>query len=268
MLRLLAFSDLHGGVTALKGILRDAYDVGFDYILISGDITDLDASFDEGESALKRTEEIFNTLEQYDVPYYFVWGNWDLTISFLRGIRYRKDEGWRMDRNLNEVRFFNDNGRVEYRVPRPLYEYSLKVIELLESLRYARPLDIIDSAELGEFKLTSNHKLVDGRTIFLTHVYGKRTEAYLHLEGHNHFGRVCGNYINLGFAYRWRSQEEGEVGCYWLIDLPDKCSEPPKITWINYGGNMREVRCSKHLHQGVFYIPYYWNGCPVCYKKK
>jgi hypothetical protein len=267
VLRALAFSDLHGDATTLKGILRDAYDVGFDCILIGGDITDLEFCFDEGESALKRAEDIFNTLEQYDVPYYFVWGNWDLTVSFLRKIRCRRDEGWRIDEGSNEVRLFNSNRRINCSVPRLLYEYSLRVVELLESLRYAKPLDVIDNVELGGFKLTSNHKLVDGKTILLTHIYSKRTESYLHLDGHNHFGRICGNYVNLGFAYRWSQREEegGIVGCYWLIDLPDRSSEPPEITWINYGGKMKEVKCSKNLHEGVFYIPYYWRSCPVCY---
>jgi len=268
-LRFLALSDLHGNTTALKSVLEEACDTGFDYILIGGDLTDLEYHFEDGEDIVKRAGRVFEMLEQYDTPYFFVWGNWDLTLSFLRRMRYRRDEKWTIHKHPESVEMVMSRGDrgIVHTMPLPLYNYSLEVAEILESLKLARPLDIVDTVELGVFKLTSRPELADERTILLTHFYNKLTKAYVHLDAHVHFGRVFNNYVNLGFVYRWR-ERGGESGCYWLISFPESPGEPPMIEWINHGGMMKELRCGRGVHRGVFYTPNYWRICPACHDKR
>jgi hypothetical protein len=116
---------------------------------------------------------------------------------------------------------------------------------------------------LGSYKLTSKAGLWDKNTIFLAHCYRRPTGALIQIEGHVHYGQRVANYLNLGFLSR--DDEHGAtplVGCYWVLNLH---REGISANWIDLGGKMKEYRCPNHPEQGVFYIPFYWRKCPVCY---
>ena len=64
MSRVLAFSDLRGNAVALKNMLDEAYDAGLDYMLIGGDLTDLEYYFGEGEIVVRRAKRSFRCLKR------------------------------------------------------------------------------------------------------------------------------------------------------------------------------------------------------------
>lgn len=61
--------------------------------------------------------------------------------------------------------------------------------------------------KIGEYRLTSQLEALDSSTILVTHALQPmfqttQTNAFLYLYGHDHVGRICKNYLDLGFLYR------------------------------------------------------------------
>jgi len=266
-LKLLAFSDSHGDVEALKKMFKSVEDESFDYILIAGDLTGIDV--EEPEVAVKQAREIFDILEGFELPYYFVWGmRFRESCLFFAHRASKKAEEWTVERKDEQVRIMSEpgtRGRISVKFGCEMsvekYEAAVEILEIVSALRFGRLVDGFDRVNLGDLTLTSNPDLVDEKTILMIHRYRKPTEALLQLEGHVHHGQLCRNYLNLGFV----SRDDGLLGCCWLIDLSEG---RPSIKWVNFGGRMKEMTCPTHQDEGVFYVPDYWKKCPVCYDPK
>ena len=114
--------------------------------------------------------------------------------------------------------------------------------------------------------ISSDKKLVDEKTIYLTHYDNTFVKkSLLQISGHVHWGVYYKNYLNLGFLYR--AEEHGApplLGCYWEIDIDQ--SYNVNLKWCNLDG-MKEFRCSIHGEANI-YTPYYWRKCPFCFNKK
>lgn len=117
-----------------------------------------------------------------------------------------------------------------------------------------------------KISIASDHRLVDGNTIYLTHFNNKlQAKALLHVAGHVHWGVKYRNYLNLGFLYR--DKEHGAPaleGCYWDIIIDN--NKVTNVMWHNLGG-MKETKCNNHPF-AIFYIPHYWKKCPLCYQNE
>ncbi|MGC9310865.1 MAG: metallophosphoesterase family protein [Candidatus Aenigmatarchaeota archaeon] len=117
--------------------------------------------------------------------------------------------------------------------------------------------------EIGDgIFITGDPELVDGRTIFVSHRFGRLLEsALLHIEGHIHYGIRYKNYINLGFLFRddFHAETEG-LGCYWEIEIKD--GKVKKAKWHNLG-IMKPLKCKVHK-RFEFAVPEEWVVCPLC----
>ncbi|MEM0328546.1 MAG: metallophosphoesterase [Zestosphaera sp.] len=251
-IKIVAFSDIHGNVDAFKETVNFIRTLkGVDYILIAGDIADWPGP-EEAERAFRDLVKMFRLLEELNIKYFFVLGNWD--IFFVEDLLNA--------RNLN--------------LHRISIEEELKEADSIfrEILRQADSKNgvLLDKSAVHmlnkDIKLTSNPALVDSKTIFLIHAYKTvRSDALLHIEGH--WGLYAQlnkskNYLNLGFIYGggYRGYK-GLKGCLWEIIIKDvKVAE---IKWHNLGGALREFYCPIHKEEGLFIIPSHWKECPICH---
>lgn len=245
-IRIVAFSDIHGNLDAFKETvkfikerLKDA-----DYILIAGDIVDWPGP-EKAEEAFKNLVEIFRLLEELNIKYFFVLGNWDvffvMDLMEARNLKLQASKEEATELIFREIlrQIGSKNGT--------LLDKS-KVYMLSENV-----------------KLTSNPDLIDSKTIFLTHAHEVvRSDALLHVEGH--WGLYAQlnrpkNYLNLGFIHGGR---EGIIGCLWEIIIKD--ARIVEIKWHNLGCALKELYCPVHKEEGLFIIPSNWKKCPVCYR--
>lgn len=236
-MRVVAFSDIHGDLESFKKAIN--FIRGLDnitYILIAGDISDWRGP-EHADEVYKNLVKMFQLLEKLNIKYFFVLGNWDtfFTMDFIESTKMK----------LNPVLLFQTI----------LKEAKAKKGVLLRgSYVY----------ELNQYvKLTTDPKLVNKKTIFLTHAYPKPiTNVLMHIEGHwGLYAQLNGNYLNLGFLHGGREKLTGLV---WTIELEkDKVT---KIQWYDLGGMLKEYVCPFHRNEGLFIIPSNWKKCPVCYK--
>jgi predicted phosphodiesterase len=233
-MKLIAFSDIHGSVTALeKAIQYIQHQETVDAIIIAGDF----ASINYDHTDVKILEEdrkisrMFSLLEDLPIPYYFVWGNRDaFHFMFMMTIQ-SEDAASRHIDELSNGTFLTDTAVI--------------------------PLDA--------FHITSNPQRVDKNTLFVTH-WQERIEgnSLLHLEGHVHYGQYHANYVNLGFLFRDSLHgAEQLLGGIWEIELANHQIE--RIEYVDFGDNINRLLCPHHPEEGTFYIPTYWRNCPVCF---
>ncbi|MFX0171028.1 MAG: metallophosphoesterase [Candidatus Hodarchaeota archaeon] len=78
---LLAFSDIHGNVKAVKEMLQDISDKTFDGILFAGDFSNAFVNGDI-EEANDCYYKVMALLQSLDIPIYYVTGNRDFSIIF------------------------------------------------------------------------------------------------------------------------------------------------------------------------------------------
>ena len=124
---------------------------------------------------------------------------------------------------------------------------------------------------IGDYTLTSKIEDLDSSKILVTHAIrpvlkGKQANALLYLYGHDHFGRVYKNYLDLGFLYRGKEAHGAAralFGCYWFIDI-----ENGDVHLENHMWQLKQITCSIHTNQGILYIPYYWKVCPICFNEE
>jgi len=263
-LKLLAFSDLHGDVEALKRMFESVEGESLGCILIGGDLTGFDV--EQPDDSINHAKQVFEVLESYEAPYYFVWGFpfRESGLYFTYHV-FRRFNGWKIEEKGDLVSIVGDvrSGdrrftRFRCNLPRERFEAAVEILEIISALKFGKVLHDFDRVRLGDYFLTSYPELVDEKAILLIHHYQKPTKALLQLEGHVHYGQLCHNYLNLGFV----SRDDGLLGCCWLIDFSEG---RPSIKWVNFGGKMREMTCPIHRDEGTFYIPSYWKKCPVCY---
>ncbi|MFX0210138.1 MAG: metallophosphoesterase [Candidatus Hodarchaeota archaeon] len=238
-MKVMAFSDIHGSVEAIEeavGYIKDREDI--ESIIIAGDFASINYDSRKNDAVFYEEEKIrkiFHLIEKIGVKYYFVWGNRDSFFFMDLPPHYMspKNTGIKFLESLNLK-----NGKC-------LHQYKWLPIS-------------------EKFRITTDPKFVDDRTIYVTHWQkGIQTNALLHLEGHVHYGQVKDNYVNLCFLFRDSLHgAESLLGGIWEIDVN---YENLNIEFIDLGNNVREIICPNHREEGVFYIPKYWRKCPVCY---
>ena len=81
-MRILAFSDIHGNVKAVRKLVSEISEVDFDMIIFGGDFTN--TWFDGLEEGNTQMREIAVLIQSLDRPFYYVYGNRD--YSQLEGI--------------------------------------------------------------------------------------------------------------------------------------------------------------------------------------
>lgn len=74
-MRILAFSDIHGNVKAVRRLVSEISDVEFDFIIFGGDFTN--AWFDGLEKGKQQMNEIVPLIRSLGKPFYYVYGNRD-----------------------------------------------------------------------------------------------------------------------------------------------------------------------------------------------
>jgi predicted phosphodiesterase len=232
-MKLIAFSDIHGSVTALENasqyIQRQNH---VDAIIIAGDFASI--NYDKTEQDILKEDHkiscMFSLLEDLNIPYYFVWGNRD-TFHFFYMMTIQQE--W--------------------------------VSHHEDDLRNGTLLTNTAVFPLNPYQITSNPQCVDERTLFVTH-YQEHVEwnALLHLEGHVHYGQYQKNYLNLGFLFRDSLHGAQQLlGGLWEIELSTNHVE--NVEYVDFGGNIKQLLCPYHPEEGIFYIPRFWRKCPVCF---
>lgn len=86
MVKLLAFSDIHGNVEAVDDLVRRASRKTYDGVIIAGDFTNALIDGDLAAAQI-RFERIFDSLRRLDAPIYYVFGNRDYAFS-QEGLRH------------------------------------------------------------------------------------------------------------------------------------------------------------------------------------
>jgi hypothetical protein len=106
---------------------------------------------------------------------------------------------------------------------------SDEIEHFLCSLNLGKHLKEEEPVKLGRYWLTSSPERMPKNAIFLKHHYRRLIpKALLQLDGHLHYGQHVFNYLNLG-------------------------------------GKLKDFSCPDHREEGIFYIPFYWKKCPICY---
>ena len=75
-MKILAFSDIHGNVDAVKKLVTETESKEYDLIIFGGDFTN--SWFDGPEIGQQQMEEVIAVIETLDRPFYFVLGNRDI----------------------------------------------------------------------------------------------------------------------------------------------------------------------------------------------
>jgi predicted phosphodiesterase len=90
-MRILAFSDVHGNIQAVKKLINEASEKAYYIIVFGGDFTT--ALFDGADVGQKQMDKIAIILESTKKPLYFVPGNRDNFIDFNFGMNI-EDQDW------------------------------------------------------------------------------------------------------------------------------------------------------------------------------
>jgi predicted MPP superfamily phosphohydrolase len=265
----LDFSDLHGNSLVLKMLKQRIEKESYDCMLIAGDLTNAD--FLKPRQAVKQIKEVFSTLEQFKLNYYYVWGS-----PFREGT---------LEANLNLVEHKEDylvkeqNGKISltrkigkteksFTIPSTVWDEFQNVFgeisKFLSSLTFGKHLENGERVKVGQFYVTSHPKSVAEKTILMRHHYRKIVpKALLQLDGHLHFGQQVANYLNLGFLYRDSFHNAPPlIGCFWKLIFE---GSNVHTSFVNLDKKLKEFRCEIHPEEGTFYIPFYWKRCcPVC----
>jgi len=233
-----AFTDLHGSVKTLHKIVKMIGGKDVDVVVFTGDFVSLNQPI---TTELNNLEEIFLELDSLDVPVYFVWGNRDLLLfEALRKELERR--GCNFTLMKFEQMLFN---RLD-----------------IENLWVVR--DSIELSDEPELFITNDYTQIDEKTIYITHYRPEVfSDAFLHLEGHVHYGQFKDKYFNLGFAYRDDLHgSEPLEGLIWFFEI-DKDYEVS--FYYEMFGDLKEIVFPYHAEEGTFIIPKFWKKCPVCY---
>ena len=110
-------------------------------------------------------------------------------VSYFTYHVFRGLSGWKAEEKgdfvsiMGEVRS-DDRAFTRFRcnLPRERYEAAVEIFEIVSTLRFGKVLHDFDHVSLGDYFLTSNPELVDGKTILLIHHYQKPTNAFLRLD--------------------------------------------------------------------------------------
>jgi len=234
-LKILAFSDIHGNLGALRA-LKGNISEDYDLMIIPGDLTN--AFFASSFNAMvKQFKAVLSSLESFGIKYLFTLGNRDYPL-------------------------FGDESLPEQEAK----DRNRALMEILQSLSNGFMLEMAPSVDIGGLKVTSRKDLASG-AVYMTHYdKGVASDALIHVEGHTHAGQRNGNYLNLAFLYRDGTHGSSPLlGCYWTLEISNGRVE---IRWHNLGGKMKEFECPVHAAEGKFYVPFYFRKCPVCYNKE
>jgi predicted MPP superfamily phosphohydrolase len=260
MMRVLAFSDLHGDASTLKLLQERVKNENFDYILIAGDLTNADLI--SPAECVKQVKEIFAIMETFETPYYYVWG-----LPFRENALQFLQEKYEVHEGAEETTLAIKDGKWNWTVEMRANEWRnfKKMDDFLSGLEFGKHLKHGEIVKLGNYNIASAHENLPERTILLRHSYRKIIpNALLQIDGHLHFGQRYQNYLNLGFLYRDDAHNaQAMIGCYWVIEIE---GSSVSATFVNLGGKLKEFICPEHPKEGTFYIPFFWKKCPVCFE--
>ena len=265
-MHVLAFSDLHGNASTLRLLRDNVKNEGFDCILVAGDLTNADLV--EPTERVRQVKEIFSIMEDFKIPYYYVWGTpfRESTLASIMEL-IEKPEDYEVKEQEERLVFQRRIGnRTETITMSKAGQQLFKEIEqFMSSLRLGKHLREEEPVKLGGFWLASSPKRMPKNAIFLSHNCRKIIpKAMIQLDGHIHYGQHVLNYLNLGFLYRDRSHGASPmIGCYWKLTLKGPAVS---VDFVNLGGELKDYECPNHPEEGVFYVPRYWKKCPICYK--
>lgn len=262
IMEILAFSDLHGDAPTLRLLKERVKDEGFDYILVAGDLTNADLI--RPDERVRQVKEIFSIMEEFKIPYYYVWGTpfREGSISFaMQNYEAKEHEG----KVVLERKSGSWNETIE--MPKTGWKLFQEIEHFLSSLNFGHHVREEEPVRLGKYILTSSPHKVSRKTIFIQHHFRKIVQkAVVQVDGHVHYGQRLLNYLNLGFLYRDKSHGASPmVGCYWKLSLK---GDTATISFVNLGEELKDYQCPNHPDEGVFYIPRYWKKCPICYNPK
>jgi len=229
--------DIHGGVESIKKVITEVRRVDLVAVLCTGDFASVSAT--DTVHDLELVAKVFEYLASLGVDVVYTWGNRDLLL-FERIVKL---------------------GSVEHRKRvRELLEYMLSLSNVYE----APSRDRLYLKSLGLY-ITSNPQLIDSKTILLTHYVNYAYEnAFLHIEGHVHYGQIRGRYINAGFVYRDDMHGAKPMeGMYMIIDIEGTEIRNLEVKLLS--NDLKFYTCPHHPDEGLFIIPKWWKKCPVCY---
>jgi len=233
----LVLGDIHGGVDSVRKVVTEVKRTDLAAVLCTGDFASI--SIADAVQDLELVAKVFEYLASLGVDVVYTWGNRDLLL-FERVIKL---------------------GSVEQRKrARELIEYMLSFSNVYE----APNRDRLCLKSLG-LCITSNPQLIDSKTILLTHYVSEAYEdAFLHIEGHVHYGQIHGRYINAGFVYRDDMHGAKPMeGMYMVIDIEGTELRGLEVKLLS--DDLKFYSCPHHPDEGLFIIPKWWRKCPVCY---
>ena len=228
--------DIHGGIESVRRIVAEVRKTDLATVLCTGDFAK--ATTDTIHD-LELVAKVFEYLASLGVDVVYTWGNRDLLL-FEKIIMLSSAELRKRAREL--IEYILSLGNV--------YEVPNRNRLCLESLGLC---------------ITSNPQLIDSRTILLTHYTNYVYEdAFLHIEGHVHYGQIRGKYVNAGFVYRDEVHgAEPMEGMYIVIDIENARVRDLEIKLLS--SDLKLYTCPLHPEEGLFIIPRWWKRCPVCY---
>lgn len=266
-MQILAFSDLHGYAPALELLRKCVKDESYDYILVAGDLTNVDLVQPSRRAC--QVKEIFSIMEVFKIPYYYVWGTPFREGSIALPLQImEKPENYviKEDGKSLVIKKTTNGRKFSIELQKTRWQAYEEIRHFLSSLKFGRHLKEDETIRLGKYSLTSNPRKLAENTIFLRHHYRKIIpKAMIQIDGHVHYGQHIGNYLNLGFLYRDATHGASPmIGCYWELTLKNY---EASIDFIDLGGQLKYYNCPDHPREGTFYIPRYWKKCPVCYRQ-
>jgi len=78
-MNILAFSDIHGNIEAVKKLIIEVSKVEYDIIVFGGDFTN--AWFDGPEEGQKQMNEIVSLIKFLNKPFFYIYGNRDIFVK-------------------------------------------------------------------------------------------------------------------------------------------------------------------------------------------
>ncbi|WP_424357335.1 metallophosphoesterase family protein [Methanocella sp. MCL-LM] len=221
-MRLLCFSDIHGNIAAVKGLIKDvrARRARYDAVVVAGDLTNFSVTRDQQES-----QKALDTILQL------------LTAEF--------DNVWYVPGNRDYV------GRGKKRLS--LTHYKGMMIEEGKKYYLGPKLPITTTPELSD----KNTILIQHSNVVYEGGFKRRSVVYknalMHIVGHTHTGIVSGNYLNTGFLYRDDSNgAEPMMGGYFEVEITNRAVT---YTFIPLGPiKRRDLKCEGF--KGSMYSPH------------
>ncbi len=219
-MRLLCFSDVHGGVDAVRTMLGDVKRRGgaYDAFVFAGDLTNLSslrktrkeralmekALGDTSKSTKKYKEYIVERNERF-------FEESKRTSREILGLLAREE--------IPCYYIFGNRDRLE--------KFSLADVNGLGESRYSICLDHVKKADMEGITFTVHEGLIDGRSILVRHSPGGWRESYkayskalLNVTGHTHQAIVYKNFLNTGFLYRDETRgAEPMMGGYFDVEI-------------------------------------------------